>query len=45
MYFLNLKFAYSAGAVEYIDCFSALGKTPSTSALDMPISILMVSFQ
>ena len=27
-YLLQIKFALSAGAVEYTDCFSAEGKTP-----------------
>ena len=34
--------AQSAGAVEYTDCISAEGKTPTTSVLDMALNNLIV---
>ena len=37
--------AQSAGVVEYTDCFSAEGKPPPTSVLDMTLNNLMVRFQ
>ena len=40
--------AGGGGAVEYIDCISAVyggGKTPSTSVLDMTLNSLMVRSQ
>ena len=43
--FFKFFFALSAGAVEYTNCFSAKGKTPSTSILDMTLNNLMVRFQ
>ena len=44
--FSSSKFAQLAGAVEYIDCFSAEGYLPpTTSVLDMTLNNLMVRFQ
>ncbi len=39
------RFAQSAGAVEYTDCFSARGNTPTTSVVDMTLNNLMTRFQ
>ena len=45
-HFKTINLAQSAGAVEYTNCTSARGKTPSpTSVLDMTLNNLMVRFQ